>query len=700
MSIKLKGHLAEKLSSRIETAYMTENDVIELKNVPCEIVFESTQTFIDHEGAEHNYLPFFHMMGRIKEITGDFPYHVSGLYFADEDKTNLERDILYYPSPKELAHLIEVGKFYSSKFRIPPVLDTNTYSFPALLDLTIIPPPDPTSYEVAAYDPIGAENADHDNVNLPIFYVGIVGSGINRRTDRLLDYYGIEFDGDFPCFAMTAESSGYTEPQLLEYMTEPEPDPVYEDEDDAERNGVFQHEDMSSHYITPEEEAELLEGLNVGQKEPQAEAEPNYQPSNPEDMLLAQADRNIIARVRERSEQTLQNSRDRQRSHSDDLVNERVAEMLDRGEQRSRSDLSRENSKVKGLEQSVEKVKSDERVSERQADNVVDFAKEKTDRVLDYVAKPSIDRVAARSVDSSRVSDVVAKPVSEVLKRNSPRNGDARREVTATVSRGDDALKRALAALESRRAERKAAQMASEQAVEPAGRAAEAIVEDVVAKPVAESKSSKVVSDLQKQVGARLNAMLGNGGSRVADDSRGVASEKSDSHSLKDMNGADVSDASEQAKIDDARSAALGQAAAESVQSSINSEIVKNQPDVLEEQAEVKMDLDPEKNSYVEASRDSDDIVDSKPNDVNNKDDVHSLRDQKGADVADTSEQTKVDDARSLALGQAAAEAVQSSIRRERGSSSSNRPMPGVEDSLSDVIEPQDSHDDDDASFI
>jgi hypothetical protein len=111
------------------------------------------------------------------------------------------------------------------------------------------------------------------------------------------------------------------------------------------------------------------------------------------------------------------------------------------------------------------------------------------------------------------------------------------------------------------------------------------------------------------------------------------------------------------------------------------------------------MDLDPERNSYVEASRGSDDIVDSKPNDVNNKDDVHSLRDQKGADVADTSEQTKVDDARSLALGQAAAEAVQSSIRRERGSSS-NRPMPGVEDSLSDVIEPQDSHDDDDASFI
>ena len=59
-------------------------------------------------------------------------------------------------------------------------------------------------------------------MNLPTVYLELVGTGINRKNDKLLDYYGIDFESDYPMYSLTAESSGYVDPPLMMYIEEPQ----------------------------------------------------------------------------------------------------------------------------------------------------------------------------------------------------------------------------------------------------------------------------------------------------------------------------------------------------------------------------------------------------------------------------------------------------------------------------------------------
>lgn len=287
MSMRLKGLLHEQYHSRLENSYMSDSEAIVLENVPCEMKFESGQGFMEHESEKHNYLPVFHLIGHITEIKGDFPYNISSLYFSEEDKSLLAKDCLYYPSPDELTHMIKTGKFYSKNFRIPALLDKNTYEFPAMVNLTIIPPPNPAAYEAATYQGGFHVESDFDKLNLPIVYVEFAGSGINRRNDRLLDYYGIEFDEAYPVFALTAESSGYTDPPLMEYMDAP----VVE--------VTEQKENLADYYISPEEEANMMRAS----KEPDVQASmeddlgADYRQLDEEDVVIAHAAKNITKRI-------------------------------------------------------------------------------------------------------------------------------------------------------------------------------------------------------------------------------------------------------------------------------------------------------------------------------------------------------------------------------------------------------------------
>lgn len=302
MSMKLMGLLSSGVQRGREQSYLKgSEDLIVLKGVPCEMDFQAISGWMEHESEKHHYLPLFHLTGRVTGLHGNFPYNVSSISFSEKDMdTNLQKDILYYMTPKELAHMIEVGQFYTDRFQLPEILTRNTYSFPVMVDMTIVPPPNPAAYEQASYERGLSDTAINgiDKDNLPIFYVELTGTGVTRKKDALLDYYGIDFDEDFPVYALTAESSGYTEPTLMEYLTEP----VVEAQ--AEAGPV---EDM---YITPEEEAAMLRH----QQEQQQEILPEYNPQDDyqetaEDILLAQADRNIERRIEEQRRKDLQMSR-------------------------------------------------------------------------------------------------------------------------------------------------------------------------------------------------------------------------------------------------------------------------------------------------------------------------------------------------------------------------------------------------------
>ena len=476
----------DKGSSRVEAAYAGKANVIKLENVPCELTFKAAAAYVEHEDEKHHYLPCFKLRGIIDEVRGDFPYHISCVYFADDDQPELTKTISYYPSPKELAHMIEVGGFYSRRFAVPDVISENTYSFPALVDMTIVPPPNPAAYEAAAYDPM-ADAMDLSSVNLPVVYVRLKGSGVTRKTDPLLDYYDVDLDDSFQMFAMTAESSGYREPQLLEYITEPESEP----EAEQMATDVVQRVD-DVHYITPEEEAQLLSGKDTSFQKEMEDVEPAFKPANPEDALLLKTSDEIAHRVREKhGDKVISYDKvfgNRGREHQDDLLNSRMHEMAD-----------------------------------KTRDKVLD-AREKTGESEKVTDKVKVNETTTPSFtqDIRKVSlEPIAKPVSEPEKPKRP------------------------------------------------------------------SFSSIIMTEAAARAAERRNKLT--------------------------------------------------------------------QPDVPQQQADVKMDFNPEANEFVKKNREDSAVVSNETNDK----DMYALQDVQGADVADAREQAKVDDQHAIDLVQDVARAVQ-----------------------------------------
>lgn len=294
MSMRLQAKLKEKLSSHIEEAYVRQQQVVILENVDAEMTFKTTQAFMEHESQQHEYLPCFHMMGQIVEIRGNFPFNVSALYFSDADAQRLQKDVVYYPSPDELAHLIQTGKFYSKYFTVPEVLANNTYVLPCKVNLMVVPPPNEAAYNSAVLQNF-VDLEEEQKVNLPLFYIGIVGTGISRKNDKLLDYYGIDLEPGYDQFVLTAQASGYTDPPLLKYM----PEPQMQDEQ--------QQETVNDYFITPEEEAQMLQTAQEKQQVAEAEAvrqvvadaQTEYKEATEEDAIIAQADRAISRRMEE-----------------------------------------------------------------------------------------------------------------------------------------------------------------------------------------------------------------------------------------------------------------------------------------------------------------------------------------------------------------------------------------------------------------
>lgn len=276
MSIKVKALLLDNVLSRTEQDSL-ERSAQSFQNYPCEMKFEAYHAWMDHENSAHEYLPVFHLLGHVTEIRFEqpLPYGITSVYFDEKDRTKLLKDILYYPNPDELAHLIKTGKYFTKHFAIPQVLYGNTYDFPAVADVMVLPP---------------VASEEMDQLAVPLVYLGLNGTGVSRKNDKLLDYYGIDFDPQFPMYALSAESSGYVNPSLMMYMEEP----VIQREDAHEI-------DKSEYYITPEEEAQLMNAREMeAQPEPEVDVSKDFRQPDMEDVLLASADRAITRRVEQK----------------------------------------------------------------------------------------------------------------------------------------------------------------------------------------------------------------------------------------------------------------------------------------------------------------------------------------------------------------------------------------------------------------
>lgn len=211
MSVRVKGLLSDRLMSRMERFYLSSDNAIKLTDVMADMTFESTDAFIDFESRNHHYLPVMHILGSITsvklpkmdEFDGSYPFDISSIIFDDADKPYLMKDCRYYPTPKEIGYLAESAGLYTKHFSMPSVLQTNTYELPVKTDITIVPP---------------VLSEQEDVAMAPIVYVKLKGTGVTKKTDKLLARYDIDFEDGVEMYALTEESSGYSNPSLIEYI--------------------------------------------------------------------------------------------------------------------------------------------------------------------------------------------------------------------------------------------------------------------------------------------------------------------------------------------------------------------------------------------------------------------------------------------------------------------------------------------------
>lgn len=485
MSMRLKGMLMNHLHAQLEQ-HLFDNAMV-LQDVPCEMTFRTAQGYMEYENEQHSYLPLFHLIGSIAEIRGDFPFHVSSLYFDDADKPYLTKDILYYPNPDELAHMIKVGQFYTKNFAIPKILDSQEYSFPARVNLTIIPPPNPAGYEMATYGGDFVAETDEEKLNLPIIYVQMAGTGVTRKTDKLLDYYGIDFEEDMEIYPLTAESSGYVDPPLMMYMQEPQSLSV-----------ETTRENVKEMYISKEEEAQLIREQKA--KESQAVVEPqvtdDYQMASPEDILLAQAERRIEQRVNERVKQNM---------------------------------LERQAQSEPIVEQEVQKESEAELSSESQKDDMLDF------------------------LNNTKNGDFIfIDPKSDVLPEQTHSDNDFIKTDEDGFIKEDEPLSETVQ---------------DDIATEVVEKQSENFIEDTMATEVAQPDMPQQQAEVKMDFNPEQNAFVEQ--ERKEESSDGLVDEESDRVDLENMQGADVDDASLQAKLDEAHAKDVARGVAVSIQDDI-----------------------------------------------------------------------------------------------------------------------------------
>ena len=513
MSMRLQAKLMEKLSSHIEESYLRQQDVVVLENVPAEMTFAATQGFMEHESQRHDYLPCYHMIGQIKEIRGDFPFNVTALYFSEADNQRLEKDIIYYPSPEELAHIIQTGKFYSKYFTVPPILSSNDYTLPCLVNLMIVPPPNQVSYEANLSSPF-VDLEDEEKMNLPIFYIGLIGTGVSRKNDRLLDYYGIDIEPGYQHFVLTAESSGYTDPPLLEYMTAP----VIEEQE--------QRQNVDEYYITPEEEAQMLhsaaERQAAAEREASAQvsldAQADFHQASPEDAVIAQADRVISRRMGAKFEgkpmslETLREIEKRQKGADEPVVEEEQAETEAQTDESFLGDEPKPETKL----------------------TEPDTLQQKAEVKMDLNTEGNAYVEEAREEKKEKGEDVLIEEHHETAKMQGADVEDAREQTKIDEAHAKDiALDAAVA--------QQQAEIAREEAVKAAQAKSKT--------PLDPQQQAEVKMDLNTESNRYVTDK------RDADDKKPVGKEDvpKDRTDAEHMAGADVADAKAQAKVDEAR---------------------------------------------------------------------------------------------------------------------------------------------------
>lgn len=550
MSIKTRAFLLDASRSRLEGAYLTEGASMVLSNVPCEMTYKAEQMFIEHEDERHHFLPVVHMTGKVLELKGKFPFNVSTLYFSDEDAQHIPSDLLYYPRPEELVHMIKVGRFFTKQFEFPEVLTLNQYSLPVYVNLKVIPPYDVSAYEAATYNGTKLANWESlgiDKDNLPIFYVEVVGTGVTRETDKLLDYYGIDFDENYPVFALTADAAGYTSPPLMEYIPEPVDEVVEE-----------QVQDDEELYMTPAEE-ELIQA----QKQAEAEAaNPTYEQlvhendaplRSEEDVLLAKADSAIARRIDD-----VLRSKNKSFSTPEVVASKQYQEQRQHQEQEQRTAQretepirERETHKPEHTAQSVFESDGDIFVPSVQSEEVSANRDLSRDDYVDDVVDIKDELVPGVDVTES----------TDVLKHRETQPARPERPTKTVQTKDIDAiLKRAQAAAKAELEAKKPAQVQPAKATYAEVESANAFLDspdsdtiqvriDAPEKKLSEPDTRETYKKVEMDLNPEANENIKKAREEKAEEAK---PEQKASEKASTANGADVADASEQVKVDDA----------------------------------------------------------------------------------------------------------------------------------------------------
>ena len=430
--------------------------------------------------------------------------------------------------------------------------------------MTIVPPPNPAAYEIATYGGDFVAETDEEKLNLPTVYLELAGTGINRKNDKLLDYYGIDFESDYPMYSLTAESSGYVDPPLMMYIEEPQIS-----EEDA-----MTKEDMREMYITPEEEAALIREQKARAAEAQAQAQveptPDYQLSTPEDVLIAQASKNIEKRVGER---LLENEKEKQAQ---------------------REALEAENEK--SLESEYEDEMQDTQESEKTTESTYDPMMDLLDRTSmdDFMVGESENFVEQPMAEGDYITSD-----EESYDSENDYNDDVASEVEDTASD-------------------------------------EVIVDEAMASEVIHPDMPQEQAEVKMDFDAEHNSFVEDERAEEKETSSdGLIDEDSDRVDMENMQGADVSDAKLQAKLDEAHTKDVSTNAA-----------VNMQDDIIErDDADKDVDKNGESDEKLEKpAHDKSKIESRVSDDTVHKDRTVPTRMQEIADEYDASRDISADD--------------------------------------------------------
>lgn len=142
---------------------------------------------IAHHDKEHNYRPYLHVVGELREVTPteELPYGVTSLQFAAGQGELV--DMFYEFDDEQLGRMVQKGYFHQG-FKVPEQIKGAPFEVPAKIDTVCIAPEKITT---------------PDGVPVPVVFVdvkdlGSLNTGLDHSGYDLVDYFEAQASARLP----------------------------------------------------------------------------------------------------------------------------------------------------------------------------------------------------------------------------------------------------------------------------------------------------------------------------------------------------------------------------------------------------------------------------------------------------------------------------------------------------------------------